>query len=325
MDTTLLRAFVETADAGSLSRAARHLALSQPSLTGQIQRLEAHLGTPLFDRHGRGVTLTEAGGALYPRARRILDEVRNTEDAVRREGAEGAGTLSVGAIPTVAPYVLPAAVQRLRARHTATRVELREDYSAVLAKLLLDGVLDVVIAALPYGFEHLDTELLGTDALVVAVPASHAAARAGRITLSQLRDAPAVTLDPAHCLGELVAGFWSSRQLSPRVVCRRAGAGGGGRGHLHRAGDGGGAPQHPAVRVCAAGRVCVAARDRGGVAARGGAIGAGPRVCGMRAGSGASRVTGQMSVHRRRRLTAYSGRNSATTVHSVELFGGAVR
>ncbi|WP_396221522.1 LysR family transcriptional regulator [Gemmatimonas sp.] len=222
MDTTLLRAFVETADAGSLSRAARHLALSQPSLTGQIQRLEAHLGTPLFDRHGRGVTLTEAGEALYPRARRILDEVRNTEDAVRREGAEGAGTLSVGAIPTVAPYVLPAAVQRLRARHTATRVELREDYSAVLAKLLLDGALDVVIAALPYAFEHLDTEVLGTDALVVAVPASHASARAGRITLSQLRDAPAVTLDPAHCLGEQVAGFCSSRQLSPSVVCRSA-------------------------------------------------------------------------------------------------------
>jgi LysR family hydrogen peroxide-inducible transcriptional activator len=222
MDTTLLRAFVETADAGSLSRAARHLALSQPSLTGQIQRLEAHLGTPLFDRHGRGVTLTEAGAALYPRARRILDEVRNTEDAVRREGAEGAGTLSVGAIPTVAPYVLPAAVQRLRARHTATRVELREDYSAVLAKLLLDGALDVVIAALPYAFEHLDTEVLGTDALVVAVPASHASARAGRITLSQLRDAPAVTLDPAHCLGEQVAGFCSSRQLSPSVVCRSA-------------------------------------------------------------------------------------------------------
>ena len=222
MDTLLLRAFVETADAGSLSRAARLLSLSQPSLTGQIQRLETHLGAPLFDRHGRGVSLTDAGKALYPRARRILDDVRDTEDAIRREGAEGTGTLSVGAIPTVAPYVLPGAVQRLRSRHRAIRVELREDYSAVLAKLLLDGALDVVIAALPYPFDHLDTELLGTDALVVAVPASHAAARAGRITLSQLRDAPAVTLDPAHCLGEQVAGFCSSRQVSPSVVCRSA-------------------------------------------------------------------------------------------------------
>ena len=222
MDTTLLRAFIETADAGSVSRAARTLALSQPSLTGQIQRLEQHLATALFDRHGRGVTLTEAGRALYPRARRILDEVRETEDAVRREAADGEGTLSVGAIPTVAPYVLPSAIQRLRVRHAAMRVELREDYSAILAKLLLDGALDVVIAALPYAFDHLDTEVLGVDALVVAVPATHPAARAGRITLSQLHDAPAVTLDPMHCLGEQVAGFCSSREVSPSVVCRSA-------------------------------------------------------------------------------------------------------
>ncbi len=222
MDTTLLRAFVETADAGALSRAARQLTLSQPSLTAQIQRLEKHLGAPLFARHGRGVTLTEAGKALYPRARRILDEVRTTEDAIRREGMEGAGTLSVGSIPTIAPYVLPAALQRLRAQHAQMRVELREDYSAVLARLMLDGALEVVIAALPYPFDHLDTESLGSDALVVAVPASHPAARAGRITLAQLHDAPTVTLDPAHCLGEQVAGFCSSRQVSPSVVCRSA-------------------------------------------------------------------------------------------------------
>ena len=64
MDVTLLRTFLETADAGSLSRAAQGLQLSQPSLTAQIQRLEQHLGTMLFHRHGRGVTLTDAGKAL---------------------------------------------------------------------------------------------------------------------------------------------------------------------------------------------------------------------------------------------------------------------
>jgi len=222
MDMTLLRAFVETADAGSLSRAAGHLGLSQPSLSGQIRRLEEQLGSVLFDRHGRGVSMTAAGRTLYPRARRLLDELRATEEAVRREGAAGGGVLQVGAIPTVAPYVLPGALRRFHAHHATTRVELREDYSAVLARLLLDGALDVVIAALPYAFDHLDTEVLGTDALVVAVPISHPAARAGRITLQQLHDAPAVTLDPAHCLGEQVAGFCSTRQLSPSVVCRSA-------------------------------------------------------------------------------------------------------
>lgn len=222
MDATLLRTFLETADAGSLSRAARRLELSQPSLTLQIQRLERHLGAELFTRHGRGVAMTGAGQALYPRARRLLEEMQAAEDAVRREGDEAVRLLRVGAIPTIAPYVLPEALRRLRARDATVRVELREDYSATLARQLHEGMLDVAIAALPYAFDGLDTEVLGVDALVVAVPAAHAAARAGRITLAQLHDAPAITLDPAHCLGAQVDGFCSSRQVLPSVVCRSA-------------------------------------------------------------------------------------------------------
>lgn len=222
MDTTLLRAFLATAEAGSMSRAARQLELSQPSLTAQIQRLEQQLGTPLFQRHGRGVTLTEAGKLLVPRARRILDDVRDTQEAIRREGLEQAERLSIGAIPTVAPYVLPAALQRMRVHHPTVPIELREDYSAVLARMLLAGALDVVIAALPYQFDHLETEPLGSDTLVVAVPATHPSARAGRITLAQLRKAPAITLDPVHCLGEQVAEFCASRAVSPAVACHSA-------------------------------------------------------------------------------------------------------
>ncbi len=234
MDSNLLRAFLETADAGSLSRAARQLGLSQPSLTGQIQRLEQEMATPLFARHGRGMALTEGGRTLYPRARRILEAMRETEDAVRRQGLDLRGVLTVGVIPTIAPYVLPDALRRWRHASgqgsgmgsgsgvEAGRVELREDYSAVLAKLLLDGQLDVVIAAQPYPFDHTEIESLGVDPLLVAVPVQHPAARAGRITLTQLREAPAVTLDPAHCLGEQVAGFCSSQKMQPSVVCRSA-------------------------------------------------------------------------------------------------------
>ena len=77
MDSVLLRAFLETADAGSVSAAARRLGISQPSLTLQIQRLEQRLNARLFDRHGRGVAMSESGKALYPRARRILDEAEH--------------------------------------------------------------------------------------------------------------------------------------------------------------------------------------------------------------------------------------------------------
>lgn len=221
MDGTLLRAFLEAADAGSLSRAARTLGITQPSLTLQIQRLERALGATLFRRHGRGVALTAAGEALRPRARRILDEMRAAEEALRRDGDPGA-TLTVGAIPTVAPYLLPDALRRFRAHDGARRVAIHEHYSAALARLVADGALDVAIAARPCAFDGLAIEHLGRDALVVAVPAHHPAARAGAITLAELHEAPALALDEQHCLGAQVADFCARGAVHPTVVCRSA-------------------------------------------------------------------------------------------------------
>lgn len=220
MDTGLLRAFVETADAGTVSRAAQRLGIAQPSLSVQLRRLEARLAIRLFDRHGRGIALTDAGRALLPRARRILDEIRTAEESVRREVAAGHGTIMVGAIPTIAPYLIPQTLERLRVAHPGARVEIREDYSAQLAEALADNLLDCAIVAAPYAYDAIELESLGRDALLVAVPASHAAARRGRISLASLRVENTVTLDRAHCLGEQIAGFCTSRQVAPRVACR---------------------------------------------------------------------------------------------------------
>lgn len=220
MDSTLLRAFLTTVDSGALSRAARSLGISQPSLTQQIHRLEKHFGAPLFRRHGRGVVPTEAGMALIPRAQRILDELREAEEAVRRHD-EAPAVLRVGVIPTVAPYLVPDALRRLRAKHPAQRVSIHELHSAALLRLLADGGLDVVIAARPYTFDPaLVVESLGTDPLVVAVPAHHPAARAGAITLEELREAPAITLDVMHCLSDQVAEFCDREGVHPSVACR---------------------------------------------------------------------------------------------------------
>jgi LysR family hydrogen peroxide-inducible transcriptional activator len=221
MELRLLTAFVETADAGTLSRAARRLGVSQPALTLQVQRLEADLGAPLFARHARGVTLTPAGQALYPRARRILDDVQAAEAAVRHEEAAH-GALRVGAIPTIAPYVLPAALAHLDARGAGARLTIVEDRSAALERMLLEHELDVAIAAQPHPFHHLDLEPVGDDALLVAVPATHPSARTGRITLRALREAPAVTLDQSHCLGTQIADFCSARAVLGGVACRTA-------------------------------------------------------------------------------------------------------
>ncbi len=222
MDTGLLRSFVETADAGSVSRAARRLEISQPSLSVQLKRLEDYLTVRLFDRHGRGIALTDAGRMLLPRARRILDEIRVTEESLRREATAGQGTILVGAIPTIASYLLPAALEELRSVYPEAKVELREDYSAQLADALGDNLLDFAIVASPYTYDTVELEPLGTDALLVAVPSGHPAARTGRITLEALRVDDTVTLDRAHCLGEQIAGFCSSRSVAPNVTCRTA-------------------------------------------------------------------------------------------------------
>src|SRR5580704_9937767 len=115
MEMQWIRYFLAAADTGSVSRGAERMRVAQPSMSTQIRKLERHLGLPLFDRVAGGVVLTEAGRAFYPRARRILGAVREAEEQLRRDVESGAGgVLSVGAIPTIAPYVLPAVLRALR-------------------------------------------------------------------------------------------------------------------------------------------------------------------------------------------------------------------
>src|SRR4051794_29363709 len=116
MEMHQLRYFVAVAQMGSFSRAAERCCVSQPSLSQQIQKLETNLGQRLLDRLGRRVVLTEPGRVLMDRALVILAAV---EDVKRRlaEGDGKAGRLSVGAIPTIAPYLLPPALQRFRKSH----------------------------------------------------------------------------------------------------------------------------------------------------------------------------------------------------------------
>ena len=112
MELHQLLYFVAVAETGGFSRAAERCHVAQPSLSQQVQKLEHELGQPLFDRLGRGVTLTEAGRALLPRARVILAEVQQIKRSLRQEIQDGYGQLAVGVIPTVAPYLLPGIIRR---------------------------------------------------------------------------------------------------------------------------------------------------------------------------------------------------------------------
>jgi len=220
MEMHQLTYFVAAAEAGSMTLAARRCRVAQPSLSQQVRKLEDGLGVELFDRVGRGVVLTDAGRALLPRARRILGEVRETRENLRREIEGGAGRLTIGAIPTIAPYLLPPVLAELRGAFPGCELIVREDLTANLVEAVVDHELDVAITSKPIDHELVEVEVIGSEALLVVTPAPHPLATVGKITLSDLREQATVSLHEMHCLGEQIGAFCAASGVRPDVVCR---------------------------------------------------------------------------------------------------------
>lgn len=220
MEIHQLRYFLAAAEAGSMTLAAKRCRVAQPSLSQQIRKLEEGLGVTLFDRMGRGVVLTDAGRALLPRARRILGEVREARENLRSEVEQGAGRLAIGAIPTIAPYLLPPVLAELRAAFPGCELVVREDLTAALVEAVAHNELDVAITSTPIDHELIGVEVVGREDLLVVAPAAHPLAGVGRLTLADLREQPTVSLHEMHCLGEQVAAFCARSRLRPDVVCR---------------------------------------------------------------------------------------------------------
>ncbi|MEM1329131.1 MAG: LysR family transcriptional regulator [Planctomycetota bacterium] len=223
MDLRQLEYFVASAEAGSLSRAASRCGVSQPSISQGVSRLEEELGVTLFDRLGRGVVLTEAGAALLGRARAALAAVREMESAAQRD--LGGGELTIGAIPTMAPYLLPPLIRELRRERPDGGVVVREDVTQRLVEAVCDHELDLAITSTPIEHEQIEVTVVGEESFVVAVPDSSQIGlegegrdAGGAVTLPELRAAPLLTLHEAHCMGEQVMEFCRAKRLTGSVA-----------------------------------------------------------------------------------------------------------
>jgi len=218
MELHQLRYFVAAAETGSFTKAASREGVTQPSLSQAILRLEDSLDARLFDRLGRTIALTAAGHELLARAQVVLASVGDAEKAVR--GSADGGTLRVGAIPTIAPYLLPEACRKFLKAHSSYRLELLEDRTERLLAAVVAGELDVAIMALPVRDERLHVETLFTESLRLAVPSQHRLAKAKSVRFADLVEEPFLILDELHCFGDQV---WSLCQqqggFEPKVVC----------------------------------------------------------------------------------------------------------
>ena len=170
---------VAVADTLGFRRAAERCAVSQPTLSAQVQQLEEVLGVKLFERDRRRVLLTPAGEDVVGRARRVLVETEDLLAAATRSRDPYRGTFRVGVIPTIAPYLLPEVSRVMAARFPALRLVYREEKTHEVVRDLRAGALDAALVALPRG---------------------HRLTLRKRLTLDDLESEQVLLLDDGHCL-----------------------------------------------------------------------------------------------------------------------------
>jgi LysR family hydrogen peroxide-inducible transcriptional activator len=201
---------VAVADALSFRRAADACHVSQPSLSAQIAQLEGAIGVQLFERDRRRVLVTASGRELIERARRVLVQAEDLVEAARRVGDPLSGTLRVGIIPTISPYLLPTISPKLRKHFPRLNIVWVEEKTDLLSQRLESGALDAAILALEAEIGDVEQEVLARDPFFLVAPPGHPLTRkATPASPEELREADVLLLDEGHCFREQVLDFCS--------------------------------------------------------------------------------------------------------------------
>lgn len=200
-----LEEFMAVARHEHITRAARDLGVHQPTLSRAIARLSAQLGVELVERDGRGVRLTRPGRLLADRAERALAELLAGVDAARAEADPEGGTVVLGFLHSMGPTVIPDLLRAFRARRPGVTVRLVHDGTDELLRLLLDGQVDLCLAApetrrLP---PEIGSRTLAEQRLVLLVRTGHQLAEQTPVQLGDLGDEPLIAMKPAYGLRPL--------------------------------------------------------------------------------------------------------------------------
>ncbi|MGE3141891.1 MAG: hydrogen peroxide-inducible genes activator, partial [Hyphomonadaceae bacterium] len=187
---------------GSFVAAAEAVGVTQPTLSAGIKELEAALGAQLVDRGRTGAVLTAAGEEAAERAARALSEVEEIVRAVRAAGKPFASVFRLGAIPTIAPFLLPRVLPLLQQRFPRLRLQMREDQTARLIDALRARTLDAAVIALPYEAAGIETAIVAEDEFYFLAPQGHPLTQRNDLAPEHLRGEDLLLLEDGHCLRE---------------------------------------------------------------------------------------------------------------------------
>ena len=210
MTLTELRYIVAVARERHFGRAAESCFVSQPTLSVAIKKLEKELGTALFERCPGEVSVTPTGTLVVEQAQRVLEEAARIREIAQAGGDPLVGTLRLGAIYTICPYLLPKLIPILRRTAPGMQLMIQENFTHKLADSLKQGEVDAIIIALPFDEPGIATRAVYDEPFLVAMPQGHPWEKRKTIGVDELTRESLLLLGAGHCFRDQVLEFCSS-------------------------------------------------------------------------------------------------------------------
>ena len=215
-----LESFRALAQTMHFRKAADLCGISQPSLSIQIKKLETELGVTLFERSQKQVTLSPEGQELLSRANAILLEVEEFKDCARQLSDPYQGKMTLGAFPTLSPYLFPQIFDELRSSYPEMKFYLVEEKTEVLIRQLCEGALDAAFIALPYENPLLSSDTIFQEDFYLAVSPENDISKKTKISLAELDNQSLLLLTEGHCLREQALQICTNNNISEHYDSR---------------------------------------------------------------------------------------------------------
>ena len=217
MRKDILIMFCRVIEEGSISQAARISYISQPAVTSQIRQLEKHYGVALFDRTGGKLVLTEAGSALYPYAKEIIDHYKRSEETVRFIANQDEAILNIGASLTIGEYLLPDVLGDLQKRHGKLKVKLTIGNTPNIMSSLEKRDIDIALVEGIVTHSDFRVSKFSEDELILVIPKNHRWCTRDEINIEELVEENIIWREKNAGIRKIVENLLEEHHLLDKV------------------------------------------------------------------------------------------------------------